>query len=524
LVLSLVAGLAGCTVGPKYVHPTTPVHDEWSPKGDTRVVTQTGADSAWWRVFNDTTLEHLIEMAYQQDLTLQIAGVRIMQSRAQLGLAVGRQYPQFQAVFASVNAIGVSENAANTGPLAAAGLLDRNYFDYQVGFDAFWEADFWGKFKQGVKAGAADYLASVADYDNALVSLTAEVARTYAVIRTFEVLIDQARQNASLQEEGLRIATSRYRNGATSELDVAQASTLLESTRATIPQMQISLTQAENALTTLLGLPTGVLGQLLQTPKGIPTVPATVAIGVPAEMLRRRPDVRSAEFNAIAQSARVGVAVADLYPSFSLAGLLGFSTASGASNAGGGLFNAGSFFYQIGPRLLYPLFNYGRIHNNIRIEDARLQQSLIGYQSAVLKAAQEVEDGLAGFLNSQDAATYSQNAVNGAQRSVQLAFVQYREGAVDFQRVLDAQRSLLQQQNELAQTRSAIATSLIAVYKALGGGWELREGHPFVPDTVRSQMEHRVNWGDLFTETPAQGTVNSLSTTPDSAKSSAPPR
>jgi NodT family efflux transporter outer membrane factor (OMF) lipoprotein len=499
-------GLAGCAVGPEPVVPAVTLDETWSAHRNPQIA-QTPADSTWWRAFNDSTLNQLIHLAYRQNLSLQGAGVRIMDARAQLGIAVGRQYPQVQAVFGSATGIGISEHTANSS------FVDRYYWDYQVGFDAEWEVDFWGKYRRGVQAESASYWASVADYDNALVSLTAEVARTYVVVRTFEVLLEQAQQNARLQEEGLRIAESRFNNGATSELDVTQATTLLESTRRTIPQLQGGLQQAQNALATLLGQPVGSVQALLGGPKVIPVAPAAVAVSVPAEMLRRRPDIRSAELSAAAQCARIGLAKADLYPRFALAGTIGSQTSSSAGPLSGDatfadIVDPGSVFYSFGPRIYWPIFNYGRIKNNVRVEDARYQQLLFDYEDTVLRAAQEVEDGMIGFLKAQEASTSALNAANGAQRSVDLAFVQYREGAVDYQRVLDAQRSLLQEENSLAQTRSSIATNLIALYKALGGGWELRQGQPIVPDSTRVEMQRRTDWGDLFSKPPKQETPN----------------
>jgi NodT family efflux transporter outer membrane factor (OMF) lipoprotein len=513
LAVCLVLALAGCAVGPKYVKPDAKLNDSWSEKADARLSAEAPADSLWWRAFGDTTLDRLIQLAYRQNLPLEIAGVRIMEARAQLGIAVGRQWPQFQVAFGSVTAVGNSQHGV-TGA-----LLDHNYSDYQVGFDASWELDFWKQLRKGVRAEAATYLATVADYDNALVSLTAEVARTYAVIRTFEVLIAQAQENARLQEDGLRIAESRYRNGATSELDVTQATTLLEGTRSTIPQLQIGLAQSQNALCTLLGQPTVTLQTLMSGSSGIPSAPAQVAVSIPAEMLRRRPDIRGVELQAIAQCDRVGIAKADLYPRFSLFGTVGTQSTSGAGALSGNstfsnLFGAGSLFYAIGPRIIWPLFNYGRIKNNERVQDARLQQLLVSYDNTVLQAAQEVEDGLAGYLRSQEAAGYAQNAASAAQRSVDIALVQYREGAVDYQRVLDAERSLLQEQNGLAQTRSSIATNLIALYKALGGGWEMRRGQPFVSDSTRVEMQNRTNWGDYFMKPPSQASPSYSPPTP----------
>ena len=501
-LLSLVVALSGCTAGPNFVKPEAKLQENWSEKRDPRVMTQTAVDRLWWRAFNDPTLDQLIQLAYQQNLPLQIAGLRILEARARLGIAIGRQYPQQQEIFGSITGVGLSENTANGFG------LDRNFWDYQLGFDAAWELDFWGKFRRDVEAAHASLIASVADYDDAIVSLTAEVARTYAVIRTFEVLIELTRENAKLQEEGLKIAESRFRNGVTTELDVTQARTLLESTRASIPQLQTRLQQAQNALSTLLGQPTGAVHALLDGYKGIPTAPAEVAISVPAELLRRRPDIRSAELSAVAQCARIGIAKADLYPSFSLFGEIGFQSSSQGGVLSGNadfdnLLDGDSFFYSFGPGVRWPIFNYGRLENNVRVQDARFQQLLVNYQNTVLKAAQEVEDTLTGFLKAQEAKVFEQNSVNAAKRSVEIALVQYREGAVDYQRVLDTQRALLQEENRLAETRSSIATNLIALYKALGGGWELRQGRPIVAESMQTEMQKRTDWGRLLPPPPA---------------------
>jgi NodT family efflux transporter outer membrane factor (OMF) lipoprotein len=403
--------------------------------------------------------------------------------------------------------VGLGKNTANS-----AGL-DRSYWDYQAGFDASWELDFWGKFRRDVEAAQASLIASTADYDDALVSLTAEVARTYTVIRTFEELINLANENVKLQEEGLRIADARFKNGATSELDVTQATTLLESTRATIPQLQAGLRQAQNAMSTLLGQPTGTVQALMEGPKGIPAAPAEVAVSVPAELLRRRPDIHSAELFAAAQCARIGIAKADLYPSFSLFGDIGFQTSEqGGLQSGNSefhnLFDSDSFFYSYGPRINWPIFNYGRLENVVRVQDARFQQLLVNYQNTVLKATQEVEDSMTGFLRAQETAVFDQNAVKAARRSTEIAMTQYREGAVDYERVLDAQRSQLLQENNLTQDRSSIITNLIALYKALGGGWELHKGRLMIPENMQAEMQKRTNWGNMLPAGPASETLN----------------
>lgn len=488
--------LAGCSVGPNYVKPEVKVNDAWDTGDSPGLSAQSPADEAWWKSFNDPVLDRLIELAQGQNLSLRVAGLKILEARAVLGIAAGRQYPQLQAAFANATRVSLSENLANSVD------FDRDFWDYQAGFDAAWEMDFWRKFGRGVKSQEASYLSSVADYQSAIVSLCAEVARTYAAIRTFEVLIGQARRNVSIQEEGYRIADSRYRNGATSELDPTQARTLLESTRATIPQLETSLAQARNALSTLLGQPTGSLDGLLQGPEAIPAPPEQVAVSVPAEMLKRRPDVRAAELHAMAQLERIGIAKADLYPHIELFGTVGYQTASGTSGNTGNLFDSGSLFYAIGPRITWNFLDYGRTKNRVRAEDARYQQQLVGFQDAVLQAAQEVEDGAVGFLKAKETTLFQQNAAAAARQAVELAFVQYREGAVDFQRVLDAERSQLLEENNLARARSAVATNLIALYKALGGGWELHAGQPYVPENIRNEMQERTDWGDYFSEEP----------------------
>ena len=404
------------------------------------------------------------------------------------------------------NEVRISSRLANQSDLR------HTFADFNIGFDAAWELDFWGRFRRNVEASDAAMLATVADYDNALVSLTAEVARTYAEMRTFEVLIQIARENAKVQKEGLEIAQSRFRNGATSELDVTQARSLLESTLADIPEFQANLQKAKNALSILLGQPPGGVEALLRGPHRIPSASRKVAIGLPAELLRRRPDIRSAELNAAAESARIGVAEADLYPRFFLLGDIGVQASDAAR-----LFAPGSLFFTAGPGFRWSILNYGRITNNVRAQDARFQQALVNYENTVLKAAQEVEDALIGFLKAQESAVNLQRSVDAAQRSVELSIIQYREGAENFQRVIDSQTRLLTEMNRLAETRSSIATNLIAVYKALGGGWEVGEGKPIVSVALQAQMASRTDWGNLLPPPPPPRPENLTPPPPASA-------
>jgi outer membrane protein TolC len=290
----------------------------------------------------------------------------------------------------------------------------------------------------------------------------------------------------------------RFRNGATTELDVQQATTNLSDTRAQIPALERSLRQAKNALSVLLGMPPSELSGLLGTGGRIPVAPANVAVGIPAELLRRRPDVQQAELRAASQSALIGVARTELYPRFSLLGSIGFATSDTGSSSAGDLFDSDSLTFLAGPTFQWNILNYGRLKNNVRVQDARYQQTIVNYRNTVLTAYREVEDAMVGFVQSQIESGFRGEGARAARRSVEIANIQYREGAVDFQRVIDSERALVLQQDSWSNSKGDIALNLIAMYKALGGGWEIRAGQDFVSDENREQMEQRTDWGDLL--------------------------
>jgi NodT family efflux transporter outer membrane factor (OMF) lipoprotein len=453
--------------------------------------------SQWWTGFNDPILNQLVESAYQQNLPLQIAGLRILEARAELGIAIGFQYPQQQqaVVLGFVNQS--SENAPNQA------FADQYFMDYQAGFDAAWELDIWGKFRRAVQSGMANLEASIADYDDILVALTAEVARTYVIIRTLEERLAVANENVRIQKRSLEIAEVRFKAGAVTELDVSQARALLRSTEATIPTLESNLRQAKNALAILLGKLPGEIDETLGPPGLIPAVPVEVAVGIPTELLRRRPDIRFAERALAAQSALIGFAKADLYPHFSLFGSIGLEASSKVdfksnNSSFSELFRSDSFTYMAGPSINWDIFSYGRITNRVRVEDARFQELAVNYEDTVLKAAQEVEDAMIGFLRTQDAVVFLADGVKASKRAVDLSLIQYREGLVDYQRVLDTQRFLTEQQDTLVSTAGVVVANLIAMYKALGGGWEIREGRDFVPQTIKAEMDQRTDWGNLL--------------------------
>ena len=489
--------MPGCdVVGPDFIKPDAQVQDEWQEIDADKFNTSQSVNSEWWKAFNDPVLDSLIEKAYQENLTLQIAGIRVLEARAQLGIAVGNIYPQLQQVRGGISQVELSENQPNF-----SSALDTSYLDANAGFDVGWELDIWGRFRRGIEAADADLLASIADYDDVIVSLTANVATAYTLIRTFEERLGIARNNVGIQERSLEIANERYRNGTISELDVKQAETLLLNTRATIPALEIGLQQSKHALSTLLGMPPGGVDTLLNGTGAIPTAPAEVAVGVPAELLRRRPDIRRAELQTAAQSARIGVAESDLYPHFSLFGTIGLRASDTFGSDLGDLFELNSIEAFGGPTLTWDIFNYGRIKNNVRVQDARLQQLIVIYQNTVLEASREVEDALVGFVRAQEQVVYLEQSVEAGTRSVDIALLQYGEGIVDYQRVLDTQQTLFDQQDLLTTRRGDIATSLIAMYRALGGGWELRAGKPLVPEEITDTMRNRSDWGELLDTT-----------------------
>jgi NodT family efflux transporter outer membrane factor (OMF) lipoprotein len=488
---------AGCaSIGPDFEKPEAVVVEDWT--SDNPVISRDSVDlREWWTVFDDPVLNDLVEESFRQNLSLQLTGLRILEARARLGIAEGLRYPQLQQIGGSASTNRISENGPNFNP-----AVDRDFTAYELGFDAFWEIDFWGRFRRGVEAADASLNASFADYDDALVSLAAEVARTYVTIRTLETRLFLARENIELQRESLRIARVRFENGATSNLDVQQAKTNLAATQAGIPSLVGGLRQAMNGLAVLLGRPPGEMTLPAAGADLIPVAPAQIASGVPAELLRRRPDVRRAEFLAQSQSALIGVAEGELYPKFALFGSIGVQSSNTGNSSAGDLFGSDSLYYSAGPTFSWNIFNYGQIRNNVRVQDARYQQTLVNYQDTVLRAYRETEDAMVGFIQAREEAVFREQSAVAARRATELASIQYREGASDFQRVIDSERSLVAQQDLWTSARGNIALNLIALYKALGGGWNLRDGETdagsYVSERTRETMTGRTDWGDIL--------------------------
>jgi len=487
LVAAVLAG--GCAmVGPDFKPPGSKVADQWADDEDQGLTRQPILDTQWWHVFDDTILDTLVQTAYEQNLSLQIAGLRVLEARAQLGIVTGNLYPQSQTLSGNY-----SYNRDRKTPLTS-----RYFNQAGIGFDAGWELDFWGKFRRGIESADANLIANIASYDDVLVTLTAEVARTYVTIRTLEKRIKLARKNIIIQQRSLELTTNQFETGSVTELDMQQATTQLRNTQASVPNLLISLEQAQHALSILMGMPPQDLNKMLGTTGDIPTAPAEVAVGIPADLLRRRPDIKQAELQAAAQSAQIGIAEAELLPSFSLFGSIGWNVNDAGQDSIGDLFESNNLRFSTGPSFQWKILNYGRLKNQVRVQDARFEQLLTNYNNTVLNAAGEVEDAISGFLHSKVEAQYRKESAQAARRSTDLAMLQYTEGVSLYQSVLDATRSLASQQDAYAQTRGNIAINLIAMYKALGGGWEVRLGNDFVPADVRQEMGERTDWGELL--------------------------
>ncbi len=500
-LLAVLLLVCGCPkVGPNFTKPQANVNPNWLEAGAYQQVSTRPDDYRdWWRSFHDPVLDDLIQHAYRQNLTLQIAGVRVLEAQAQVGVAVGQLYPQTQQFTGTVQKIRFSQNNLSSGTGTPS-----NFWLSTIGVTASWEIDFWGKIRRGIESADAALAASISDYDNTLVTLTGDVASAYVLLRTLEKRLAIAHQNVLVQKKSLQIATSRWKGGTTSLRDVEQATTVLESTEASIPTLESQVAQTQNLLCLLMGLPPSDLSRILGAKSAIPAPPPQVALGIPADLLRRRPDIQTAEWQAAAQCAQIGVAKADLFPAFSLTGSFGFAATQTGTNTTtlAQMFNGISRSWNVGPGVQWNIFNYGRIMNNVRVQDAKFQELIINYRNTVLKAQQEVENALIAFLKAQQRAVKLAGATAAAKRTTELAMLQYREGIADFTTVLTAEQNLLTQQDSLAVTLGDISSQLVGVYRAMGGGWQLREGQDVVPPEVKAEMAARTNWGNLLTPVP----------------------
>jgi NodT family efflux transporter outer membrane factor (OMF) lipoprotein len=481
---------SGCTmVGPDYQRPPAPLASDWIPRNAKRIGPSSDPIGPWWESFGDPVLTNLIVEAYRQNPSLQAAGVRVLEAQARRGIAIGTLFPQMQNAVGAYARNVASENLPVVPP-------ERSFNQFLAGFDVAWELDVWGKFRRGIESSDAELLAAVADYDDVLVSLLAEVAANYIGIRTAQDELDVARQNAELQRSSFKIATLRAQHGAVTDVDPAQAATLLHATEAQIPFFEAQIDEQASTLSALLGVPPRRVEEVVgEAPGRIPRPPAEVATGIPADLLRRRPDVRRSERLLAAQSAKIGIAKADLFPHLSLVGSINLDAKDADK-----FFEGRSFEAFGGPTFSWAILNYGRITNNVRVQDAEYQALVNDYTNTVLRAQADVESAAAAHRGALLRTVSLGQSVVAAQKVVDLVGRQYAEGAVDFTTVLLAQQLLVQQEDLFAASQGQEALTLVTLYKGLGGGWEPWAGRSVISDETAEQMSTRTRWGDLLAE------------------------
>lgn len=468
-----LAALSGCAVGPDYHPPQAQLPSSWvgpTTAPASQPVALADKDLArWWTVFQDPVLTSLAQRAIGANLDLRQAGSRIRQARAARGAAISRLGP---AIDAGASYLRSQSPGAAGGPGGGGSPPPTNRF--QAAFDAGWELDIFGGARRNVEAADADLQVAVENRRNVLVTLTAEVARSYVDLRAYQQRAQIARQNLQAQQHSVELTRKRFEGGFVSGLDVANADALVATTAAQIPLLEAAARQAMYGLSVLLGREPGALVPELSSVSAVPAVPPSVPTGIPSDLLRRRPDIRAAEASIRAATARIGVATADLFPKFSITGSLGFE----AGNLDARL-NRFSRFWAFGPSVSWRVFDTGSVLSGIEVQKALEEQAVVAYAQTVLTAVQEVENALVASAGEQEHRQALVQAVAANRKAVDLAMRLYAGGQTDFLNVLQAQRSLYASEDALAESSAAACTDLIALYKALGGGWQ--EGHPEPP-------------------------------------------
>jgi outer membrane protein TolC len=506
LIITLcISYFISCTkVGPDYVKPDKiQLPNNWE-----KASFKNDNISDWWALFNDETLNKLIEKASEQNLDLKTAGLRILQARAALGISQGFNYPQQQQI---------------SGNLAQQYKEKSDLTNFGVKFDLGWEIDFWGKYARGVESAEATLYSMVASYDNILVSVIAEVARNYINYRTAQERIAYTKRNISIQERVTKMTEVQFNAGNVSELDMQQAKTQLYMTKSKLPALELSMFKARNAISILLGtIPqnidsilnleevkkqineketifsqqSGIKDYNITSLSYIPTADLNDNITISANLLRRRPDIQVAELQAISQNAQIGAAKAELYPHFSLFGTIGFNLMRTSSNNWTSL--GDSIGVTIGPSFRWNILQYGRIKNNVRLQDALLQEKLVNYNKKVLTAVNDVENAIAAYKSAKQQLEIQQKVIDASIRSFNLSMTQYKNGFVTYQRLLTSVQNLTLNEDVYAQLKGSISTNLIALYKSLGGGWQINRNKPYLKEKDIKQMRNRTDWADYF--------------------------
>ncbi len=459
LLTAVVLMVSGCVaVGPEYVQEEPVSSKSWHTKlqdGLTSEQIDPVNLARWWEVLEDSQLATLEERAIQGNLNLQVAQSRIREARAMRGISRAQFLPTLDTDATATK----SRSSKNSGTGTESEM-------YSAGFDASWELDVFGGVKRSVESAQAELEATQENFNDLQVTLLAEVALNYVEVRTYQSRLDVSRANIKIQLESYELNDSRFQAGIIGELAVQESLRILESSRSQIPALEAGLDAAKNRLAVLLGENPGNLHEELAATQPLPSLPLSIAVGIPAETLRHRPDIRRAERELAAQTARIGVATADLYPKFRLFGTLGLEALSV-----GDLLQTSSKTWGLGPRVTWNLFDAGAIRQNIEIQNTRQEQALIHYELTILRALEEVENALVAYATEQQRRDLITNAAVAAERAAELADDQYQAGLVNFNNVLDAQRALLILRDELARSNGTSISNLVRLYKALGGGW-----------------------------------------------------
>lgn len=534
ITLALLGALmTGCMTGPDYEKPDLTVPEHWSQPLEGGETDASPERIHWWTAFSDPTLESLVARALASNLDLQTAESRIREARASLIMTGAALWPQVNtsasyqrrqsvetpasggpsgrgtAVFSQNGLQGISVTGStpggpsvtlspdlsgqgNTtvsvsmGTEGAAAPPSRYSNLYQAGFDASWELDLFGGVRRATEAARAEIEAAEESRRSLLIMVAAEVARTYFDLRAFQNRLDISRKNIRTLEESLELVTARFNAGLTNELDVKRAEAQLANMRSTVPAMEYSVEQAIHRLGILSGLEPGALREELTDAAPLPPAPPEVLVGLPSELLSRRPDVRYAERELAAATARIGVATADLFPKFSLTGSF-----SGTDDTFPGLRLGANHIWSIGPAVQWPVFDAGRIRANISIQNARQEQALLNYEKTVLISLEDVENALVRYAKEQNRLVELTTAVEASQKALDIANDLYKQGLVNFLNVLDAERTLFAAEDQRVQSEANVLTSLVALYKALGGGWEtpVEAGEPPTDTTTHGVQE-----------------------------------
>ena len=547
LLLGTLTGCASWSVGPDFEKPVLrDMPDQWGAQDPEYAVLGNVPLEKWWQSFNDPALGHLITRAQISSPTIETALLNIAQYRAQYAIAVGSFFPQTQQATGTYTSEHPSQRSASA-PQPSEPAQPSTIQQTSVGLQATWEIDLWGKYRRNAEAVKATLLSMHAGYELALVTLSADVAQQYFNYRMVERQLEIARRNNDAQKETVRITEAMFRLGGASERDYAQALAMQKSTEADIPQLEAQRIVSRNALCVLLGTPPGPVAELEPgwrpealnltppLPEGAATrltplpavttpppvtpvgtgkaaakrketpahdalfqafIPAEIAIGVPADLLRRRPDVRQAEQEAAAQCARIGVSKAALFPAFSISGFLGFQSSDVGAYTLAETFTRQAQTASIAPSLVLPILNYGRLYNAVRVQDALFQQSLVTYRQTVLQALQEAENAMSSFLRARQRLQLLQQAATAASRSTKLALDQYNAGSTDFTTVVSAQTTQYQQESGVASAAATAALQAVAIFRAVGGGW-LPQPLPLPAATIKA-MQERTNWGSML--------------------------